>query len=100
MNLREMMLEENTGMRFRTGSGKPGLNVVLGGTVQGEGVTDTFAAGGGAFSATAKLARGHKDVRLAQVASGQSGYGNGSSWGGGSDPGVGTGTPGIPVDIA
>jgi hypothetical protein len=86
MNLRDLMLDENTGMRFRTGSGKPGLNVVLGGTVQNEGVTDTFTTGGGAFTSTAKLARGHKDVRLAQVASGQ------SSGGGGPDPvGVGGG---------
>jgi hypothetical protein len=96
MKLRDMMLEENTGMRFRTGSGKPGLNVVLGGTVQGEGVTDTFSTGGGAFGATAKLARGHKDVRLAQIASGQSG--GGSTWGGGDDGGGGTGVPGIPQD--
>lgn len=93
MNLRAMMLEENTGMRFRTGSGKPGLNVVLGGSVQDEGVTDTFSTGGGAFTTTAKLARGHKDTRLAQVASGQSGApSGGSSPGGGGVGGGGSGT--------
>jgi hypothetical protein len=93
MNLRELMLNENTGMRFRTGSGKPGLNVLLGGSVKDEGVTDTFSTGGGAFTSTAKLARGHKDVRLAQVASGQSGGGSttpvgigGGGNGGGSNP--------------
>lgn len=76
------MQEEYSGLRQRTGSGKPGLNVLLGGTVTDEGTSDTFG-GAGAIGATARLATAYKDTRVKQVASGSSSSGPIGGGGGG-----------------
>lgn len=68
MKISDMLMEENTGSRPRLGSGKPGLNVLLGGTVvAGEEEIGTFS-GAGAVSNTYRLAQAYKDVRMAAVA--------------------------------
>lgn len=62
---------ENGEQRGLTGSGQPGLHTLLGGTGSQEGAeTLRFGGGAGQVSATAKLARAHKDLRLAAVVSG------------------------------
>lgn len=64
--------QENGSLRGLTGAGEPGLYTLLGGTgVQEDASSYTTSGGSGQTSATAKLAKAHKDVRLAQVASGQ-----------------------------
>lgn len=72
MKILPTLQEENSGMRFRTGQGKPGLNILLGGTLQDDGLSSTFG-GAGSIGATARLAGVYKDTRLRQVASGSSG---------------------------
>jgi len=61
--------EQNSGLRARLGSGKDGLNILLGGSVQEELTSNTFG-GAGAIGPTAALAVAYKDVRMKQVASG------------------------------
>lgn len=84
---------ENGSLRGRTGSGEPGLWVLLGGTgdeLDSGGLTLT--GGSGAVGATAKLARAKNDVRLAAVAGGASVPSSGSPYsseGGSTRPGSG-----------
>lgn len=92
MSVMAQMQEENGHLRARLGSGEPGLNILLGGTLQNDQVTTTFS-GAGAMSSTYRTALVNKDVRLASIASG------GSSGGGGFDPGNGGDGGGpFPVD--
>ena len=64
---------ENGGLRGLTGSGEPGLHTLLGGTGEElDAAGLTIAGGPGQSSGTAKLARAHRDLRLAQIASGGS----------------------------
>lgn len=72
MKILPTLQEENSGVRFRTGQGKPGLNILLGGTLQEEDVGDTFG-GGGSIGATARLASAYRDTRKAAVAAGRRG---------------------------
>jgi hypothetical protein len=60
---------DNGDLRGLTGSGEPGMHTLLGGT--GEELTaagTSLASGGGASTGYAKLARAHKDVRMASLA--------------------------------
>lgn len=72
----EMMLDlagDNGRLRGVTGSGRPGLHTLLGGTGSQEGADRiTLSGGSGPMSSAAKLARAHQDLRLAAVASGTS----------------------------
>lgn len=73
-SLYRSLRNENGGMRGLTGSGEPGLHTLLGGT--GEELDSgslTITGGPGQSSGVAKLARAHRDTRLAAVASGTSG---------------------------
>lgn len=69
---------ENGALRGRIGSGEPGMWTLLGGT--GEELDSgslTLTGGAGQVGSTAKLARAHKDMRLAAVAAGYAGGGFG-----------------------
>ena len=67
----QAMMLENGNMRALLGSGEPGLNAVLGGTVKEEGADSLRMTGGaGQVSATSRIARSYNDVRLAAVAAG------------------------------
>jgi hypothetical protein len=86
MSVMAQMQEENGHLRARLGSGEPGLNILLGGTLQNDQVTTTFS-GAGAMSSTYRTALVNKDVRLASIASGGSSggrpdLGNGGDGGG------------------
>lgn len=73
---------ENGSLRGLSGSGEPGLWTLLGGTsAELEAGQLKFSGGAGQVGSTAKLARAHKDVRLAAVAAGTapSGSGGGSA---------------------
>jgi hypothetical protein len=78
------MKGENGKLRGLTGSGEPGLFTLLGGTSpEMDSSGYTFGGGPGQVSATAKVARAHKDVRIAALSSGQSVPGTGAPGGGG-----------------
>lgn len=98
MGIIAMVKQENGSLRGLTGSGEPGLYTLLGGTGdQDPASAYTTMGGSGQVSATAKLAKAQKDVRLAQVASGSPVSGGGSSGGGGSTTGPGTKNPIRPI---
>lgn len=82
MSLWRGLQVDNGDLRYRLGSGDPRLQVLLGGSLKGEGVSDTFG-GAGAISGTSRIARAYKDTRLRQVASG--GYRPGGRPGTGGD---------------
>lgn len=82
MSLVNGLRQENEDLRFRTGSGTPEGNVLLGGSLKGEGTFVTFG-GGGSVGATSRLARSSKDVRLAAVAGGTYGQPGSGTGGGG-----------------
>lgn len=88
MKILPTLQEENSGLRARLGQGRPQLNILLGGSLQDEGVTATFS-GASAISSTTRLLKAHKDTRLAAVSSGQAAPpsgGVGGGWEGGTDP--------------
>lgn len=62
---------ENAELRGLLGSGEPGLFTLLGGSsAELEGDHLRMTGGAGQVSGTSRVARAHKDVRLAAVASG------------------------------
>lgn len=82
--IQQNLAEENGQLRGLTGSGRPGLYSVLGGTVTEEGAdTLTLTGGAGQTSGTSKIARAHNDVRLAAVAAGAAVPGPGAGGGAG-----------------
>lgn len=82
MSLVNGLRQENADLRFRTGSGAPEGNVLLGGPLKGEGTFVTFG-GAGSIGATSRLGRSSKDTRVAGVASGTFGQPGGVGAGGG-----------------
>lgn len=83
LSMANALRKENGELRGLTGSGEPGLSVVLGGTAKEEGADSLRMTGGaGQVSSVSRIASAHRDMRLAAVAAGQPPSGGGSGTGG------------------
>ncbi len=86
--MRSLRNENGSSLRGLSGQGEPGLYTLLGGTgIEEDASGYTFSGGAGQVSSVAKLAKAHKDVRLAGVAAGTiPAGGSGGSGGPGGPP--------------
>lgn len=83
LSMMNALRRENGELRGLTGSGEPGLSVVLGGTAKEEGADSVRMTGGaGQVSSVSRIAAAHRDVRLAAVAAGRPPASGGGGMGG------------------
>lgn len=91
--MRSLRNENGSSLRGLCGQGEPGLYTLLGGTgIEEDASGYTFTGGAGQVSSVARLAKVHKDVRLAAIAAGNNPDGSTGS-GPGLGPAGGSGSP-------